>query len=191
MKRFKGALLLLVIGWMGGFTAVYAGDIRVSPGRVIDVVTADWNGDHTKDRALLLETDTENGIDLLIYLSTAEGERTLSVHVKDLAWQGRLAGTRAAIQLNKRGSILIESGNQAIGRNRWRHRLTIAYRDNRFIVAGFTSHSFDTLDPEATVSCDLNYLTGTAIRNDQPLRIKTPAPPLTAWNADSFPEICN
>lgn len=165
-------------------------DISVSPGSVIGVVSADWNGDHNDDRAVLIETDDVNQVALLIYMSGKTVKRRLVIRVNNVAWQADVSGNKASISLNKRNSIIIRSGNMSVGRNRWRHTLTIVYRKGKFMIGGFTHNAYDTLDVKNTLDCDINYLAGKVVKNKKVLYIKNVAPPLNVWKADHTPSIC-
>jgi len=103
---------------------------------------------------------------LYLYLSTDKG-LLLATYAPALVWQGQMFGTQPSLDVNARGSLLIHSQNDAIGRNRWRETITVAYREGQFVVAGYTYTSRDTLDLDNTTSCDMNFLTGQWLRNGE------------------------
>jgi hypothetical protein len=74
------------------------------------------------------------------------------------------------LDVNGKGSLFIKSGNETIGRDRWRQTLTAVYRNNEFLITWIAYTARDTLDTERLVVCDLNFLTGKG------LRISTPIP---------------
>jgi hypothetical protein len=87
--------------------------------------------------------------------------------------------------------------NESIGRDRWRQTLTVAWRDDTFVLAGFTYSWYDTLDPEKSGTCDVNLLTGkgertkgTFLRSIE-FRTKSRGGPIDMWDgnppAECFP----
>lgn len=164
----------------------------ISPDKVISVVTTDWNSDGSVDRAVLVEG--EEDADLYIYLSApVEGNwdaRKLVLFKKDAAWQGGMWGTSPSLSLNEKGSLLVKSENDAIGRNRWSQTLTVALKNGVFVVAGYTYSDRDTLDPNAGGSCDVNILTGQGIRNKKRFKSAPRVIALADWNDESAPKEC-
>ncbi len=166
-----------------------AADAPVSPARVIDVVTADWTGDGGPDRAVLIEGAED--ADLRIYVSTgAPGAMALAVARERLVWSGAMWGTLPELGLNAAGSLTVTSGNTAIGRSRWQETLTIAYRGGRFVVAGFTFVSHDTLEPGLGRDCDVNFLTGRGLLDGAPFAVPRGGVPLAEWSAAQVPAEC-
>ena len=154
----------LRIFWMFFLLGSAVSAEQVEPWKVIASLTGDWSDNAFIDRAVLVEVeDAQVGpvLDLIIYAEnsdTYEFEEVARIH--DVAWQGRMWGTHATMNLNEAGSIQIISGNEAIGRGRWHEILTIAYRDGAYRVAGYYNDWYDTLDLEQNGACDLNYLNG-------------------------------
>jgi hypothetical protein len=107
---------------------------------------------------------------------------------KNAAWSGAIWGARASLEVADKGSLLIKSENDAIGRDRWSQTVTVVYRDKQFLVAGLTRQARDTLDLNAGGSCDINFLTGKGKRNDKPVAVKTPAPRLADWSDERLPQ---
>jgi hypothetical protein len=187
--------LSIMAGILVGLAAyphpAHASDDAIRPERVLSVVTADWNGDGAFDRALLLTSETEpDQADLLVYLSESSHAMRLAVSKKNIAWRGTMWGTQPALGITGRGSLVIISGNEAIGQNRWTQKLTVAYRDNVFIVAGYTYTEHDTLAPGSDSSCDVNFLTGSGVKNNKPFSIPAKAIALTDWSETSIPQEC-
>ena len=134
---------------------------------VWDVVNADWNEDGRFDKALLvINPDDSSQADLYLYLSSEKG-LLLDTYAPAVAWQGAMFGTQPSLDINPRGSLLIHSQNDAIGRNRWNETITVAYRAGEFVIAGYTYNSRDTLDLDNTTSCDINFLTGQWLRDGE------------------------
>ena len=169
---------LLAVGLLmmaAGITATSAQDARgmtISPDRIFSVTTGDWNKDGAQDAVIMIETP-EQEFDVLFYLTDEDRRLKLHDHVKEMVWgASTMFGQEPSVSTRENGSILIGSQNSAIGRNRWEEKLTVVYRENRFIVAGFSYSHYDTLDPEANGECDLNLLTGKGTLNGQTIRFE-------------------
>ncbi len=138
--------------------ATAGADEQVEPWQVLSVVTTDWTDDGGMDRAVLYMDDS-NDAALAIYVG--DGHRfDLRARHPDIAWFGAMWGTLPSLGLSEAGSLLVHSGNEEIGRNRWSETLTIAYRGGAFVIAGYTYRWYDTLDPENNGLCDVNFLSG-------------------------------
>lgn len=184
------ALPCLALLLAGLAPALAAAPESVRPDRVLSVVTADWNGDGSMDRALLVQG--EDAADLFIYLSAGPGEdMRLAVYAPGLAWTGILFGTLAELRLTANAaSLQVFSQNDAVGRDRWTNTLTLVYRDGVFLVGGYTLETRDTLEPRNATSCDVNLLTGRGIADGKAFRSATRAVPVAQWPPDGKPEGC-
>lgn len=167
---------------------------KVEPYRVLSVVTADWNGDGRKDRALLVGNPEAATASLYIYLGTREGFDAVEF-IPAFVWSGSMWGQQPGLTVSESGSLLVHSLNIGMGRNRWEQTLTIAYRDARFVVAGFTFQYHDSLDPEDHGFCDLNLLTGRGVvalsgEAEQEIDGIAFGGYVSDWHMDSFPGEC-
>jgi hypothetical protein len=157
---------------------------------VLSAVGGDFDGDGSVDRAVLVEgTDSETV--LYVFLADAGGgARRLALKKAGAAWMGLMAGTQPSLAVNAKGSLLVKSENDSIGRDRWSQTLTLAWRDGAFAVVGFTFASRDTLDPRKAASCDLNLATGRGTRNGKAIAVATKPLPMADWNDDVRPREC-
>lgn len=183
--RFIALLLCLVAS--AGLTQ----EPQISPKDVLSVITTDWNDDGRFDRAVLtVSAEDVISADLYLYLSDSEkDDLLLALHKKNIAWRGAMWGTQPSLSLNERGSLRVKSGNEAIGRNRWVETLTIAYREQHFVVAGYSYESYDTLELD-TFTCDLNLLTGDGVKEDEAFRFEIPETSLDNGLLESLLEVC-
>lgn len=149
---------------LAAFNLAHAEDI--APERVLDGATGDWNKDGRQDLALLVAPKSGDE-DIGIYIYLRDGDHDLlrlaagaPGKVSGNADLDGLVGRDPTIKALPNGSIAIHSQNDAVGRDRWEQTLTLAYRNNTFVVAGYTYSYNDTLDPKHNGSCDYNVLTG-------------------------------
>jgi len=162
---------------------------HIHPEDLVGFLMEDFNNDGALDKAVLVQGNED--VDLYIYLSDDSGQMKLAVYNSGIVWSGIMYGTIPTLsQHPETKSILLEAGNQAIGRGRWMQTLTISYRDNVFIVSGFTHESYDTLDPENAHSCDYNLLTGKAIVDKKPAKLTKKHITLEDWDQALLPEVC-
>lgn len=191
--RMTSLLLLAMFAAPGtGPAGAQAGDLR--PQDILDAAIGDWNKDGREDLALLAVTDRDDmQVGLYVYLRGAETDGsllTLALTVPDKIWgarggEGGAFGQEPSIKALANGSIAITTQNYGIGRERWEHTLSLAYRDGRFLVAGLTFSSFDSLQEEEPLTCDLNLLTGRGIVNDKPVRFAPLSLTFDRWETTS------
>jgi hypothetical protein len=188
-------LLTLMFGFAAAPTTSFSqAAVNIAPDSIISVASFDWNGDGTSDRAILTEGAAGN-TDLYIYLSAPaqnnNQQRELALVKQDAAWWGGGGpGSQPSLEVNPKGSLLLMSGNWGIGRDRWEQTLTIAYRNDQFIVAGITLEVRDTLDHSAGGNCDLNLLTGRGTRNGRGVDIGAQTILLSTWKDERRVELC-
>lgn len=191
MKKIALGLLALVS--LPAFAAE-----SVSPDSVLSAVTVDLNNDGGFDRAVLAEVTGPDGAagttDLYIYLSVpnelGHDVRELALVKREAAWAGGMWGTLPSLEVASNGSLLLKSGNDAIGRGRWQQTLTIALRNKELTVVGLTYVSRDTLDPNGGGNCDLNLLTGNGTRNGKKIKASIKAGSLKNWDMENLPKEC-
>ena len=92
------------------------------------------------------------------------------------------AGMYSTLRTNQRGSLEIISTNDSIGRNRWEQTLTVAYRQDSFLVVGFNYLSRDTIELENYQVCEYNLLTGKGTRKDRNVMIQRRPFPISDVN---------
>ena len=163
----------------------------VDPGKVLGFVIGDWNDDGGMDRAILVAPDNEDDdVGLYIYLQDDDNSSQLELYKPNLVWSGAMWGNMPSLSVTSSGSLQVLSQNQAIGRSRWSQKLTVAYRNNHFVVAGYTYDAYDTLDLNAGLNCDVNLLTGKGVKNKISFRIAKQNIKLADWTEESVPEPC-
>ncbi|WP_020560053.1 hypothetical protein [Thiofilum flexile] len=159
---------------------------------VLAALTADWNDDGSMDRAVLVNNRETDQADLYLYLGgEVANDFKLAILKKDIAWVGSMWGTLPSLELSGKNSLLVKSANEAIGRNRWNQTITLAYRNNNFVVAGFTYNAYDTLEPNAAgTQCDINLLTGKGKLNGKAITVKDKTPLLQDWQIEGILGAC-
>ena len=190
MKSLGCALILLLTA-----TTARAED-TIAPSRIADAAVGDWNKDGKPDLALLVApTPDDQAIGIYIYLRNDEHSLLkLAASAPDKIW-GSVApdgvyGQEPSIAALPNGSIAIASQNDAIGRDRWHQTLTLAYRNNNFVVAGYTYDSRDTLEPDNSHSCDYNVLTGKVTKDGKTLKADAKTVSIQDWQDDIGQKAC-
>ena len=165
-------------------------------GRIISGASGDWNKDGAPDLALLVAPDDEDE-EIGIYLYVTESDRgllKLVASAPDKVWGNTrldgFYGQDPAITALANGSIAVMSQNSTIGRNRWEKTLTIAYREGRFIVAGYTYAYRDTLDPDASGFCDYNVVTGRLKRDETAQSVAPRTVSIEDWTDELGSKAC-
>lgn len=183
MRALAAALLLLLV-----FPAAAQAPLE----RVLSAATPPLSGEG-HDVAVLVD-NLDDGADLYLYVgldrSKIEAGVKPTLVKKNAAWSGSLAGTRPSLAESAKGSLLLKSGNEAIGRDRWSQTLTIVYRNGAFVVAGLTREERDTLEPKSGGNCDLNLLTGKGSRNGKKVEFKPETITLADWSDEKLPKDC-
>ncbi|MBO6639529.1 MAG: hypothetical protein JJ920_17330 [Roseitalea sp.] len=190
--------LPLVAGLISVSPPAAAGDWHVES--VVSVATGDLDGDGARDAALLVAPDPDGTDDhaLIVLRGTGfdEGAMEPWLSYPNAVWggSGMMVGNRPSVDFTASGSLLLKSGNEAIGRNRWNQTVTLAWRDNDLLVAGFTYGFHDTLDLDANGGCDINILTGNGISTDNGrdsrVSLGSQRLELSAWIAAGAPILC-
>ena len=189
MKRRLSALLLAI----GLPFAAGAADFPAE--RIVAAASGDWNKDGATDLAIVVTPEAGSADDngLYVYLARpTENRLALALSLPNSVWGGMtFFGQEPELTALANGSFTLTTKNDAVGRDRWRQTLTIAYRNTDFIVAGFTYSSYDTLGADSDGrECDLNVLTGKGKSNRGPVAGKPLFAPLKEWNEAVARGIC-
>ncbi|MGH6979879.1 MAG: hypothetical protein ACREFC_01610 [Stellaceae bacterium] len=168
-----------------------AASSAVAQDKILADVTGDINGDKVADRVQLIRADDDGDVDLAIYLSGGGKLPAKPTLVqKAFGWTGNMAGQTLAATINARGSLILTFENDAVGRDRWQTRYTIAWREGKLVVAGYTHSERDTLDPKAGRICDINFLTGKGKRGGTAVTVPAGGVTLASWTDASIPKAC-
>lgn len=131
---------------------------ETAPGRLIAVLSGDWDGDEMADAITLVQA--EDGMaDLVVHRGTFRGlEPVLTLPA--VIFAGPMAGQAPGLEAASASSFRITTEQTGIGRTPWHAALTVAWREGGFVVAGYTYAFYDRLDLGHYGSCDVNLLTG-------------------------------
>lgn len=175
---------------------VFSGPGRAeAPGfeNVLSAVTLDFTGKGQQERAVLVQ-NKDDAADLYIYVSKdeagSESVLALAEMKKGIVFSGSMWGQLPSLDVNGKGSLLIKSGNESIGRDRWTQTLTVIYRNKEFVIGGIAYKVRDTLDPKGGATCDLNLLSGKGLRNGKPIKVTLPPLRLADWSDEKLPKEC-
>lgn len=163
--------------------------------QIIAGASGDWNKDGATDLALLVAPGSDDEV-VGIYLYVTESDRgllRLVTAAPDKVWGNTrldgLYGRDPAITALANGSIAVMSQNSTIGRDRWEKTLTLAYREGRFIVAGYTYSYYDTIDNDSG-SCDYNVVTGKLTRDETARSVASRTVSIEDWTDEIGSTAC-
>ncbi|MCV9965604.1 hypothetical protein OIU34_27380 [Pararhizobium sp. BT-229] len=166
----------------------------IDPQRIVSAATGDWDKDGSLDLAMLVSAPEGSDEDHAVYIYLEDGDSAqlkLKTVAPNKVWgDWTMAGRAPFIAALPNGSILITSHNDSIGRDRWEQKLTVAYRNFDFVVAGYTYSSYDTLDLDNTSKCDFNVLTGKGKLNGNPVAVAGKMIFLKDWNDETGQKVC-
>ncbi len=184
---------LLVTGLL--FTTAFAHAETIETSSILSAASGDFNGDGRTDLVMLVANKDNDVINIHFFLRDKAHDLLRPDTVARDKIEGNVSldgsfGSDPSVEIMPNGSVAINSMNEGIGRSRWRERLTIAYRNSDFIVAGFTYDYYDTLDPEANGNCDLNVMTGKGKKNDTAFSAEARFIRVDDWLRDYGAEPC-
>ncbi len=162
---------------------------------VLSAATLSFGDDGALDRAVPTQNG-DAGTDLTIFRAVPAPDGSAAAlkpafFKKAVVFSGQMWGTLPSLAVSGKGSLVIASANDAVGRDRWSQKLTVVLRDGAFVIAGITHASRDTLDPRAGASsCDLNLLTGKGTADGKPVTEKLAPIPLAGRSEDKLPKAC-
>ncbi len=188
MKSLTAALVFSITAPAAALAADFPAE------RIVAMASGDWNKDGAPDLAVIATPGDDGGDDngIYVYLAKPEENRLTPVLTLPNAIWGNLTmyGQEPELAALANGSFTITTKNDAVGRDRWRQSLTIAYRNFDFIVAGYTYSSYDTLNPDGGAECDLNVLTGRGKTNSGPVSGQAQFVLLKDWQDGIARSIC-
>lgn len=130
---------------------------------------------------------------LIIYVDNPNdpmGKQILAVdNDKFLSTGGSMAGDEPSLATNHRDSLLVQSGNEGFGRTAWNQTVTVAWRNNQLVVAGYDYSDRDRLGQDEETNCSVNLLTGRGILTKYPAREANPngKPKVTKFSVPTTP----
>jgi len=164
---------------MGAGLSILAGHGMAEPvetQKIITALTGDFNGDGAQDLVVIAETQPGEPHDMHFFLRDKAHNYLRQADVVrgriDGEWNGYdrpgygESDTEPDLSLLPNGSIRIRIPALPLGSERMDQTLTIAYRDGRFVVAGFAYAYVDYLGNEThdgegkNSRCEYDLLTG-------------------------------
>lgn len=186
MTGAKAAAVLA--GLVATLSPAMAQDAAFEPSTVLDAATGDWNRDGHDDLVVLAFSGPEEDMDIGVYVYLRDADRNLldlALTAPDAVWGGRdFYGQEPSVTALANGSFVVGTQNFGVGRNKWEHKLSVAYRNERFVVAGLTYNSFDTLQEDPSIECDLNLLTGKGKVNGKQVTFRKLNLTLAEWKGN-------
>ncbi|MES3036857.1 MAG: hypothetical protein V4736_03040 [Bdellovibrionota bacterium] len=99
---------------------------------------------------------------VIVYLEDPNNMDLLQkiVDNKNFVFQSDWAGAEPNLSLNKKDSLLIQSGNEGIGRTAWSETVTANYRNGQIAVIGYDASEIDKVGEYPGTICSVNFSTG-------------------------------
>ena len=149
-------------------------------------------------------SNEEGNARLVVYLEHPDnfGEMVKVVDNNKFIWSGLMAGTEPSLSVNRKNSLMIETGNDAVGRGAWHETVTakVLASSGKVEVIGYDYSDFDKLGIDDGHSCSYNFLTGQATakifkaRTDKVIERKVKGIKKTIslndWTEESKPKDC-
>jgi hypothetical protein len=164
---------------------------QLTADQIVDAAVGDWNRDGLSDFAILAATDeSEVMLGVYIYVRDPDGGLLRSVlALPNKVWgrtrESGISGQEPSVRALANGSIAITEQNQAIGRERWQAIRTLAFRQGKFVVAGFTFDYFDSMQEFEPLQCELNFLSGKGTVNGVAVDFEKSSLTLAEWKDDA------
>lgn len=130
--------------------------------RLIDSLCIDMVEDRIGcEQVMLLASETQpDRADLVIVSDWRDDPASVPLLIaRNVAFSGSMWGMAPRLEEAPNGSLRLISEQSGIGRFPWFQTFTIAYRDERFVLAGFSYSTYDRI-AGGSMSCDVNLLTG-------------------------------
>ena len=161
---------------------------NTQPSSVISVITGDWNQDKKMDAAVL--TVNKNQLtELYIFLNNDQNKLTQIFYKNDIVWVNFGSGEASLETTPTKNSFFLNSDRKFASRDVWIQKLTISYRNQNFVMSGYSYKTHDTLGKTPDFNCDINMLTGKGVLNKKAFKIAAQKIKLTNW-ANHIPKQC-
>lgn len=101
-----------------------------------------------------------------------DSEFNLIAKNSNFVWGGSFGGTEPTLTTNKKGSLVIQSMNEGIGRSAWNEQVIARFNpvSAKIEVIGYEYVSYDKLDGSG-LNCSFNYNTGVGYVSITPVQI--------------------
>ncbi len=128
-------------------------------GSVIAALSGDWNQDQVPDAVLILRA-AEGMADLVVLTGDPVDGLHPLITLPGVVSAGPMAGQLPGLETQSVTSFAITTQQSGIGRTAWHQRITVAWRDGGFVVAGYDYDFYDRLDLSRHGICSVNLLSG-------------------------------
>ncbi|WP_281825162.1 hypothetical protein [Jannaschia rubra] len=113
---------------------------------------------------LLVSDDDPHLVDLVILSDRHDAPAEVLAVAPGIVWDGPMWGQGPGLEASDPAAdrmqrLRVVSGNEGVGRTAWNQTLTVAFREGRFVLAGYAFSSRDRLNTAWSL-CDVNLLTG-------------------------------
>ncbi|MDY8109047.1 hypothetical protein U0C82_07805 [Fulvimarina sp. 2208YS6-2-32] len=175
------------------------GEGAFHPVDIVSVATGDFDRNGSQDAALLVlpGNGAAFGPDLHILLKGYDQDQppgklspALSVPNAAIGTAPLFAGQVPALEALPDGSLQILSLNTGIGRAAWEQRVTLASGGDRFHVTRFQYNSYDKLQEEPSVDCELDLSAGKGVLDGKAISFEARRTPFEDWDDQTAYGLC-
>ena len=131
-------------------------------------ISFDWNNDGRADRAALIP-GTEEFLEFAVWLTGIGGTKKVVANSQFIETSS-VPGAR--LELLPNGLIKIIEDHSGVGAAETIHEWTVAFIDDRFMLAGYAYEFHDQLDNQKEGECTLNLLDGSGVVNGSNVRFE-------------------
>lgn len=151
-------LILAGVALLPGLSSADQELPALSRDSVIATISHDWDGDQKPDRAIMVRVSHHEAF-LYVVDSRGQCSKLGGVIVCGMVHPDPL------LELSQAGSLILHESDNGIGRTMWSAKTTIAWREGKFVVAGYDFEATDKNREFEDIDYSVNYLTGRKIKN--------------------------
>lgn len=154
----------------------------------VEQVQFDWNSDGLIDKAELFPNNESDSVELHVSFGRAGGGFAQPMIARNFAGNSPMIGDPAHIKLNAAHSIVVQSSHIGTGRSKYEAETIVGFRNGQMRVIGYHISRWDSLDPNAGFSCDVNFMAKRAVVNPpasgrrRTIRHNLQAMPIADWS---------
>jgi len=161
---------------------------------ILSAVTLDLAVHGNIDRAILINNEQTESVDLQIYfvshLDPATNMKTIQKTIFPNITRSGGSLNPPALGATDNYSFTLTTSNMGSSSIFWVQKLTISRRDNDYHVIGYTFSQSNAANGR-TIECDVNLMTKRVVKNGRELTTSSGVVKLANWKDELKPKECN